>query len=160
MKSVKSRPTTIKPRGLLNEIQIKEHLKSSRTFIGTYPRSQLPKIPVSKRRSYSFIINTDEKGKPGEHWRTVYLTPSLTQYFDPLGFPALDSKLQKFLDKHSKGKGWQYCVTPSQHLLSNYCGFFCIKFIKARDRGTSYKTFCESFSSNLLENDKIVSKKI
>lgn len=160
MKFAKLQQTLIKPIGLLSEDQIVTHLRSSRTFLGTFPRDKLPRIPVKKRKNYSLIINTDKDGERGEHWRAVYLTPTTVEYFDPLGFPPLDQKLQRFLDKHSRGKGWQYCVTPSQHLLSNFCGYFCIKFIRSRDRGKSYKTFAGMFSNNLLKNDKIVSANI
>ena len=111
----------------MNEKQIRTILQSDYVtkdcFEDVYSIDELPTWKPGR----AYVINTDEKDKPGEHWVAVYNN----EYFDSYGFPPLDVRLTKFLPKFT------YNATQLQRVLSNACGFYCVYYILHRARGNS-----------------------
>ena len=90
-------------------------------FRGVYAIDQLPSYQPGM-----YVINTDERDEPGEHWLAVYNK----EFFDSYGNPPMDNRIVKFL-----GPDYTYNAVPLQQELSNACGFYCVYYLLQRARG-------------------------
>ena len=93
-------------------------------FDGVYAINQLP---LTHKRSYVMVINTDPDNLPGKHWIAVIVRSDKEAFvFDPLGFPA-PLKLQHWFIK--RNIRWTCNTRQVQSSLSTLCGYFCIYFL-------------------------------
>lgn len=135
----------------MNTSQVNKALAKVSIFKGTFARD---KLPAPRVRPCAFVANTDEYGKPGEHWVAIILLPNgKGEYFDPFGLPPLHKQFIVYLKKHCK-KGWVYNRTTLQNPYSKSCGPFCIKFIKARANRIKFQNFLNKYSTNLSNNER------
>ena len=106
----------------------------------------------------AYVINSDPKNRPGEHWVAVYFDRcGRGEYFDSYGLPPDLLGLNTYMDNYSV-KEWIYNRKPLQALFSNVCGHYCVYFILFRCRGVPLHVIISSFTSNLTENDRYVSQ--
>ena len=75
----------------MDTIQLLKNINSDilayKYFIGVFPRDLLPQKVTYPS---SFIINTDNSNKPGEHWLAIYINEDRKlHFFDPLGLPPV-----------------------------------------------------------------------
>ncbi len=138
--------------GLYND-EINKVMSNFPSFLGCIMRNEIKTIlPYVKPQSMlSFIINTDNNDKPGNHWCAVYIDSSpkgshSVEWYDSFARPMPEDIKQdvKLILK---------CLKPSTILKlkenavlhqkddSSNCGYFCIKFLIDRYRN---KTFAEA----------------
>ena len=111
------------------EAILKSDLMTRDLYRGTFSMDEVPRL---KMRPGCFIINTDDRDEPGEHWLAVYNDNGHVEYFDSYGLPPIDKRLFAFL-----GDNYKYNATKLQLLFSNACGFYCVYNILHRARGRS-----------------------
>ena len=94
----------------------------------------------------AFIVNTDERDEPGEHWLAIYLTcTQKAEFFDSYGHAPcyFNNKLCHFLSSYDI----QYNTRPFQGPLSAVCGHYCVLFILHRARGVSFSNILNILDS-------------
>ena len=132
--------------------EIEDILRYEKHFMGCYASNRLPSIqsPFPK----SLIINTAPSGTAGEHWVALVLHKKKCFYFDSYGLPVINGNILHFLGKYKKVTYTDVCI---QSTFSDYCGKFCIAFIKNVYDRHSYNAFIDQFDFvNLYKNDSIV----
>ena len=123
-------------------------------FLGVFPINHLPRIVT--RFPVLFIINTNTSNLPGQHWKAVYVSKSQNgEVFDSLAMPV-GLKLQQWMNRYSKK--WITSKLTLQNPLSPTCGAYVIYFVMTRLHHPSLTSCIEHFSSNVVENDKVVEK--
>lgn len=137
----------------MDERVVDSYFKGYKEYKGTFPRD---KIPNTRARPAYFVINTDSKYEPGEHWVTIVLLENKKGlYFNPFGFPPLHEDLQKFMNTKCCN-GFEFSCQPLQHIDSTNCGLFCIAFIKLHIAGFSYSDILCKFCTRLKHNDQLL----
>jgi hypothetical protein len=132
--------------------EIEDILSGNKTFLGCYASNQLPSFPSSFPKS--LIINTATSEHRGEHWVALVLYKKRCYYFDSFGLPIINENILRFLNKYKKVTYSDVCI---QNTFSEYCGKFCIAFIKYVYSKHSYNQFIDNFDFiNLYKNDLIV----
>lgn len=136
----------------MNSVEIEDILDEDKTFLGCYPLDQLPSFPSSFPKS--LIINTATSEHSGEHWVGLVLYKNRCYYFDSFGLPIMKANILQFLDRYKKVTYSDVCI---QNTFSDYCGKFCIAFIKYVYSKSSYNQFLSRFDFvKLYKNDLIV----
>ena len=127
---------------------------TQRTFLGTYPACMNPK---TKRTFYTFITNSEEHDKAGEHWNAWVVSGSTVTFFDSFSrdprhkhFPRHYTEFIKKFDKVN------FVSKRVQSTKSTYCGLFCMHFIYIMSLGLDVNCFLEDYSSNYDKNDDAV----
>ena len=138
--------------GIEIEAILKSNKRTSKIFKGVFPSDEIPKQKITYPSA--FIVNTDEKNKPGEHWVAFYFSSKnrLPEYFDSYGFFPLKLSFYKFLPK----KKFKYSSLMLQDIFSTACGYYVIYFIVHKIYGFSMKNILSVFDNNTLYNDQIV----
>ena len=119
-------------------------------FKGVFARNELPDIIEYPS---TFIFNTQNRDKQGEHWLAVYFfSNNLVYFFDSYGmcpsFYGVENYLKEYASK----------VCYNQKKIqgdSEYCGLYCILFIFFAVRN-NVKEFFSFFSTNFYLNDLFV----
>ena len=133
---------------MLTTRDIMRIMKGRKNFGGVYPINRLP-IPLL-RKPKGIIVNMDVSWGPGTHWVAIYV-PKIgpAYYFDPFGgFPPAEAIT--LMERNSKYK-WKYNTKKMQGDVSNLCGVYCIKFLKACP---NYNEFLSKFKHCGRYNDK------
>lgn len=137
----------------INEI-MKSDKVAQKIYLGTFARDELPK---SLKFPCAFIINTQKRNQPGEHWLALYYNKhGFCDFFDSYGFSPTQYKLESYIQETSKG--WSYNERRIQG-YSHFCGYYCILFILYKSR-YRVREFFDQFSSNYNFNDNIIFKLI
>ena len=132
------------------EIVLKKDKKTRPIFLGAFARDELPKSP---RYPSCFILNTDPRSKPGEHWLAFYYSSNgFCEFFDSYGNPPSYYRLEEYITKTSKG--WDYNRRRLQG-MSDFCGFYAILFLLYRSRNKTIDFFKEFYSNNFKNDLKI-----
>lgn len=93
-------------------------------FDGVFPINELP---ITHKKSYLLIINTDPDNLPGTHWIAVVVRPDKEGFvFDSFGQPP-PLKLQHWLNV--RGIRWTSNNRQVQSINSTLCGYFCVYFL-------------------------------
>ena len=132
--------------------EIEDILSYDKHFMGCFASNQLPSVasPFPK----SLIINTAPSDTVSEHWVALVLYKNKCFYFDSFGLPVLNQDILHFLCKYKRVTYTDVCI---QSTFSDYCGKFCIAFIKNVHSRHSYDDFIDQFDFvNLYKNDAIV----
>lgn len=123
-------------------------------FLGTYPACM---YPITKKRVYSFITNTDTHDLQGTHWTAWFVRNDTISFFDSFGrcyshpdFPEYYNDIAKHF------KNVEYSTVQIQSSESWTCGYFCVNFIYSKSMGLEYRYFLSDFSNNLNVNNLIV----
>jgi len=119
---------------------------------GVFPADQLPKIT---KYPSTFIANTDESTKSGQHWLAFYVADDKNiEFFDSYGLKPQNKYFVSYIKKY---KNKVYNKKRLQGHLSTTCGQYSVSFIFHRSIGITLKDFVERFSkSDLHENDHLV----
>ena len=122
-------------------------------FRGIYPNDALPctnlKPPVF------IIVNTDPHNLPGQHWKVIFIDEHHHgEVFDSLAIP-LSNHVIRFMNEHCIR--WKTNRSMFQHPKSKQCGVYVLYFITQRFMYPSLQSLCQTFSSNLKENEKMMS---
>ena len=132
--------------------EIEDILSYDKNFMGCYASNQLQSFPSSFPKS--LIINTATADKGGEHWVAIVMHRKQCYYFDSFGLPIINENILQFVCKYKKVTYTDVCI---QNTFSDYCGKFCIAFIKYVHGKHSYNEFIDQFDLvNLYKNDLIV----
>ena len=132
--------------------EIESVLNNNKNFLGCYASDQLPTVPSSFPKS--LIINTAAFDTGGEHWVAIVMHEKKCFYFDSFGLPIINENILQFLSNYKKVTYSDVCI---QNTFSNYCGKFCIAFIKYVHSKHSYNQFINQFDFvKLYKNDLIV----
>lgn len=96
----------------------------------------------------SLIVNLSNSYESGTHFITIILKPQHVIYLDSFGKPCQNDLIYEFMRKCNRPIIMNdLCI---QHVLSNYCGFFCMALCLYHD---SERDFYLNYSNNLIEND-------
>ena len=129
---------------------------SAKYFKGVLAQDELPPSK-NKIKSSAYIINSDKRSEPGEHWYGVfYDSKSNCDFFDSLNMSPKFYGIEKFLIKTSKSTISNNIQLQSH--FSEFCGYYAVLFILARSRNISYNKFLSYFNTDPLENDNIIEK--
>lgn len=133
---------------------IRRDQSAAGTFLGVFPREQLPTIHTLPS---SLIGNTHHSSRPGEHWVAFYFDEhGHGEYFDSFGLPPAYLAWEDYLDSHSQ-REWFYMNKTVQDLNSNACGYYAMLYIMLRSRGMRPQDILHLFSSShLIRNDLMV----
>ena len=123
---------------------------------GVFSRTNLPVRQIQYPSAY--IVNTDEYGKPGEHWVVIILNSrSKGVFFDSFGkTPEIyGPELKTFLNSHVDN--YVYFKKQVQSNFSTQCGLFALTFLMLYVCLQWTLDCIENiFDVNLLVNDSIV----
>jgi hypothetical protein len=93
-----------------------------------------------------YILNTDDRGDPGEHWLAIFVTSSGdVEFFDPLA--NRPSHYRLVLD-------CLYNTRAVQPMNSKLCGLYVLYYLYWRCRGLSMDSITSSLRTR--DNDSIV----
>lgn len=93
------------------------------SFDGVFPINNLP---ITPKKSYILIANTDPDNLAGKHWIAVIIRNGEGYVFDPLG-NAPPLKLQHWMNL--RAISWSCNTRQVQSNDSTLCGYFCIYFL-------------------------------
>jgi hypothetical protein len=136
------------------ESQIEEILKKEPTFIGCLARDELPtKITYP----CCFVLNTEPRKKPGEHWLAInYNDVGFCYFFDSYGQPPSIYNLDSYIKATSKKYTWNQKRIQGQ---SSYCGYYAVLFLLFLKSG-KLTEFFSKFTNNLSKNDQFITNEI
>lgn len=117
-----------------------------RVFLGVYPSC---KVPVSKRKSYCFISNTQSHEKTGKHWVVWFIKNDRVLFFDSFGRSPYNADFpHSFMDMAERFQKCSYVAKPVQHPSSAWCGLHCMHFIFMLAVGLSVDEFLKNYEKN------------
>lgn len=121
-------------------------------FCGVYAENTLPR----RLKTYpcGFVVNTDPKSRPGQHWVAFYFSsPEKGEFFDSYGYPPefYSPHFTRLLNRNSKR--WTFNPTPLQSAKTAVCGEYCVYYLVHRTRGVSMTSIVNRFSKNRISND-------
>ena len=95
-----------------------------KNFDGVFPVNHLP---MTHKKSYRLIINTDVDNLSGKHWVAIAVREDKTAYvFDSLGIPPCNF-IQNWLN--IRNLTWSCNLRQVQPTDSMLCGYYCIYFL-------------------------------
>lgn len=99
-------------------------IKKVLNFDGVFPVNNLP---ITAKKEYRLIINTDTDNLPGVHWIAIIVRKDNTAYvFDPLGHPP-SLFIQNWL--RMRNVQWSCNLRQVQPNDSTLCGLYCIFYL-------------------------------
>lgn len=122
-------------------------------YLGSFPSCVKP---MTKKKMYSFILNTDNHYNGGEHWCAWVVRGDSISFFDSFGREPWDSTLPiDFQNIVADYNHVQYTNTRIQDWASETCGYFCIHFIYVLCLGLDYENFLSEYSNDRMYNDYV-----
>jgi hypothetical protein len=137
----------------LTTSEIYKKLKNFKPFIGVFACNEIPQIPIGLR-TYGFVVNTDPRELPGEHWVACFVSNGKGEYFDSFGLPPINNEIIDFFNKNTIS--CSYNRTIIQSATSAKCGAFCILFLYCKFNNIPTWKFYWLFSNNLEVNDLLL----
>lgn len=131
-------------------------------FGGVVACDELPQRILKNNQPIAFIINTDPKTLPGQHWLAVFITEKRSgEFFDSYGNPPdykyFPKSIYRFLQRNCVKIS--YNTRQVQDLFSTTCGQHCLFFLLQRCKGNSFTDIIHSmYSDDLRKNDVLVSR--
>lgn len=129
----------------------------SKTFLGVFAADRFPK---QRQLPCCYIINTDNSGKPGQHWIAIYENSftDLSQniFFDSYGsVPSKLNALWKQFDSYERSS------QDYQQRHSTVCGDYCLYVLKLFNMGKTLENVLSRFDRYDKEhNDERVSERV
>lgn len=139
--SKSSQKPTLDSLKSLSNFEIDDMMKGINGYIGCRMRDELPsKLDGAK----CGVINSDVSTGKGIHWTCFYNDGGdWIEYFDSYGLPP-PVEAEKFLK--SAGQKIVFNSSQLQAMGSSACGYFCVHYMKQRDKGVSPYDILYSFS--------------
>ena len=136
----------------LSDIDIKQIcINIGLPLVGVFSKDQIPK----KFKDGNYIINLQDHDKgEGTHWTCCVNSKGNKEniYFDSFGvIPP-----QEVEDAMSK-QGYAWNSKQIQSYNSVACGWYCLVVLKLLNDGLSFNNIIKLFSTNLRNNDRILS---
>ena len=142
----------------MNENQINVLLKNVQNYQGSFALDEIGQIETKSIPEF-FILNLDIRAGGGNHWiafaiyqNEVYICDSLGGLVPGKQFPKQLINFLHILTQNRK----LYVTKQLQPLSSTKCGEYCVLFVKEMSK-TNFCSFLSLFTTNLYQNDKIVS---
>ena len=133
---------------------LKSNRVTKRQYIGTFPASIFPE---SGRDSYSFISNTQEHNKKGDHWVGWFIRDRTVTFMDTFGRAPDDETFPDyFSDFIDKFDNVEFSRVQIQSISSQLCGYFCIQFVYIMSLGLEIDAFIKEYTTDTLLNDILV----
>lgn len=134
-----------KGEGGMYDSEIEEVMKPDHNFVGVISADEINTLPIKPKMS--FIINTDPRDKPGEHWQACRIDSTFdksVEFYCPFGDdpqPSFMKGIKKLVDKMKLPYMLKFKINKvkNQDVRSDTCGFHCINFLKKRGAGQSFK---------------------
>lgn len=124
-------------------------------LVGIFSKDQLPSKPTNG----NYIINLEDADDGnGTHWTAFTIIENkYVCYFDSFGFMP-PKQVLKYLYSY---KPYGYNNRQIQDVKSDYCGYYCIAFLKTMKMPTEhpyehFDNFLNVFTTDLKKNDNIV----
>jgi hypothetical protein len=113
----------------------------------------LHQIKNIKKYPILIVQNTDRIKDPGQHWIAWFiLSNTHAEYFDSYGKTV---ETYKNVEMPTSNIVLENCLSL-QSPTSFVCGAYCIYYLYYRALGKSYKEILNSFSKNVVKNDRKV----
>lgn len=129
----------------LQILQLMNEFQHRNRFKGVFAANKLPSYSLEKKKTFSYIANTDNYGESGEHWVGFYFPlKGKPEYFDSYGLPPLNDEFFVFMGKNS----YLYNNITLQAPMSNTCGYYCIYYLCERMKGLNPYTIISVFDEN------------
>ncbi len=124
-------------------------------LVGVFSKDELPR---DLRKTGNYIINLqDANDGGGTHWTAFkILNTKQACYFDSFGFLP-PKEVSHYLELY---KPYAVNNRQVQDVKSDYCGYFCLAFLKVMEKPTEhpyelFDDFLNEFTNNLKTNDKL-----
>ena len=134
----------------LDEI-LKNNPVTKRFYLGTYPSCI---SPITFKKKYSFITNTDSHELGGKHWCAWMVDGKNITFFDSFGRHPTDPAFP--YKDIIKGFNVKYNKTRLQDFSSSTCGHYCIQFLYILSLGLDLDFMLKDYDSNFRNNDIVV----
>ncbi len=143
----------------MNSIEIETILNAYKwnkfKFLGCFAADQLPDVEL-RQIPVCFIANVEASNESGSHW-VAFIIPKdgYCEYFCSLGisfyhWPLFTTYIRNSMCFESTLMNRKQIQSSN----SNLCALYCIEFLIQRDRGLSFATILNKYSThNLLCND-------
>lgn len=132
-----------------------------RVFHGVHPSDGLPSRPPRTTRA-AYIVNTDPRGEPGQHWLGLWTEKNRCEVMDSYGLPITTYQapdLEKWIEDEWDSVQWN--DRTLQALNSTACGHYALMFLKDRVRGRTMHEFVQTFSPHdFVANDRTVGRQV
>ena len=135
----------------LDMILKRDHV-TKKGYLGAFPACE---IPISKKKRYFFITNTDLHDEPGTHWTAWMVEGDKIDFFDSFGRSPNNKQFPYEFKKFILGKKVSYSAFRVQQYTSNTCGYFCMYYIYFRSLGLDFGYIINQLT-DLKDNDDIV----
>ena len=140
----------------MNGIEIEHYVglipETKRYFKGVYSSNNMP---ISETL-YCFIVNTDPSDQPGDHWLAFWVNEKSVEFFDTYGRTSWNQMFSSSFSKFIDGRTCVYNTVVLEGIFSKTCGQFSIYYTCLRCLGVTYDDILNSFSVNVIVNDKLV----
>jgi len=129
----------------LYDSQIDDLMDNVNSYVGTIAADEMDSLNIKDKMS--FIMNTDNSNEPGRHWVAVYIDKNgdkEVNYYDPFGDEPTKETLQglkMIIDEMDPDTLLKFKINAvkNQDVNSDTCGWHCMRFIKDRESGMSFK---------------------
>jgi hypothetical protein len=138
--------------GLTNVYIAKFLTAHSKNFRGVFSANNINNRLLTAR-TFSIVCNLSRHDESGSHFITILAYPKYILYIDSFGLQCFNSDIKKFMKRLDKPIF--HSTSQVQALSSNFCGFFCILQVLARESKIKVK-----FSKNPKNNDATCIKHI
>ena len=128
--------------------------KSKGSFLGVFARDEIPK---NINYPACFVMNTENRNKPGQHWLAFYYDSKGTCYFfDSYGRSPDYYNFKTYIERTAKK-----CFFSDNRIQghSYFCGYYCVFYLLFKARNQE-KIFFSKLTKNLNKNDKYIATNI
>ncbi|MDR3539640.1 MAG: Ulp1 family isopeptidase, partial [Desulfosporosinus sp.] len=142
-------------------------------FLGTFAADEMHLVNPQRMKRFCFIMNTDPRSKPGEHWCAFFIDvrphgSHSVEYYDPLADPISkewfnDLKtLVKQVHPEDTYLRYKDNAIADQNDTSSNCGEFCCHFLLSRLANESFgrASGWDESGEPMIEKWKKANKKI
>ena len=143
----------------MDENRLNELLKEIPRYQGSFALDELKNVEIKTFPEF-MVVNLENRDEAGSHWIAIAIYQNDVFICDSLGGLLPDktfpSALVNFL--HILLFSRTLCITKQlQPNDSDKCGQYCVVFVKEMSKHHSFESFSALFSSDLQQNDVIVS---
>ena len=140
------------------ESELNKHLEKVKNYIGSFARNELHQIKIKTFPTF-LVINLDTRQSYGTHWIALAVYQNEIYICDSLGginpSSTLPIELIDYLNILTNHR--QIFMTKQlQSINSEFCGQYCVLFIKQMSENNSFCQFLSMFTRDKHRNDSIV----
>jgi hypothetical protein len=140
------------------ESELNKRLEKVGNYIGSFARNELHQIKIKTFPAF-LVINLDTRQSHGTHWIALAVYQNEIFICDSLGginpSSTLPIKLIDYLNILTNHR--QIFMTKQlQSINSEFCGQYCVLFIKQMSENNSFCQFLSIFTRDKHKNDAIV----